>query len=276
MLTRIMCVGQGRAFEAACVLSFDHNIKATIDQTLIVSPYDGDVLKRWWSRFDIDYNKIKFITDASIQELHEWRTQSWYLQQAFKLHLLDTVDSDYFLIHDSDVFCIQPYKPFIDGKPCFRVDELWNPYQQVYADAIKQLTGFDRVIPYSFVTEIMPYTKADWLQCKSLIDPWQTKIPETRAFDDTRWFSEYELLGIVKTNLSKINHSNSYTITVDSIDKNIPPISTWEEIETTDWRGVPTVKFRDKPLKFMTEDQAQWLIKFFNGSVAESGLLLLS
>jgi hypothetical protein len=249
-----MCVGQGRVYETACVLAFDHNIKAKIDQTLIVTPYNESDLKQWWSTFDIDYSTIKFIADSSIQGLHEWRVQNWYLQQAFKLHLLDTVDSDYFLIQDSDVFCIQPYTPFIDSKPCFRVDELWNPYQQVYADGVKQLTGYNRAIPYSFVTELMPYTKTDWLQCKSLIDPWQTKISETRAFDDTHWFSEYELLGIIKTNLS-----SDYTI---SKDFNIG-FSEWGEIETTDWRNIPTVKFRARPLKFMTQDQAHWLIKFF-------------
>ena len=262
-----MCVGQGRVYETACVLAFDHNIKATIDQTLIVTPYNESDLKQWWSSFDIDYSKIKFISDASIQDLQAWSVDRWYLQQAFKLHLLDIVDSDYFLIQDSDVFCIQPYAPFVDNKPCFRVDELWNPYQQVYADGIKQLTGFDRTIPYSFVTELMPYTKADWQQCKSFIDPWQTKIPNVRQFDDTRWFSEYELLGIVKTNIS-----SDYTISIDSH----PAIFKWEKIETVDWSNTPTVKFRARPLKFMTRDQAQWLIKFFNGSVAESGLLLLS
>ena len=251
-----MCVGQGRVYETACVLAFDYNIQAKIDQTLIVTPYNESDLKRWWRNFDIDYSKINFVSDASVQNLNNWRAQSWYFQQALKLHLLDTVDSDCFLIQDSDVFCIKPYAPFVDNKPCFRVDELWNPYQQVYAEGVKQLTGFDRVIPYSFVTELMPYTKADWLQCKSYIDPWQTKIPATRAFDDTKWFSEYELLGIVKTNLT-----SDYTI---SIDVN-PAIFTWEEIETTDWTLVPTVKFRARPFKFITEDQAQWLIKFFNG-----------
>ena len=272
MLTRIMCIGQGRVFEAACVLSFDHNINATIDQTLIVSMYDEDTLKLWWSTFNIDYSKIKFIADASIQELHAWSSDRWYLQQAFKLHLLDTIDSDYFLIQDSDVFCIKPYIPFVDGKPCFRVDELWNPYQKVYADGIKQLTGFNRAIPYSFVTEMMPYTKKDWLACKNIVedlfDSWVSRIPKCREFDDSRWFSEYELLGIVKTNTS-----SDYTI---SIDKNTTPINTWEEIQTTDWTDVPTVKFRSTPLKFMTREQAQWLIEFFNGSVAESGLLHLS
>ena len=265
-----MCVGQGRAFEAACVLSFDHNIRSTIDQTLIVSPYDGDTLKRWWSNFNIDYSKIKFIADSSIQDLHEWRVDRWYLQQAFKLHLLDTVDSDYFLIQDSDVFCIKSYEPFINGEPHFRVDELQNHQAQVYADGIKQLVGLERSIPYSFVTEIMPYTKDDWLQCKvliNLLESWQTKIPNTRPFDNTRWFSEYELLGIVKTHVS---HNYSFSVDLS------PKISTWADIETTDWSHIPTVKFRSKPLKFMTENQAQWLIKFFNGSVAESGLLHLS
>ena len=73
MLTRIMCVGQGRVYETACVLAFDYNIQAKIDQTLIVTPYNESDLKRWWRNFDIDYSKIKFVGDASVQSLQSWR-----------------------------------------------------------------------------------------------------------------------------------------------------------------------------------------------------------
>ncbi len=259
MITRIMCVGQGRVYEAACSLSFDFNLYPKIDSTMIVSVYTADQLKHYWEKFNIDYSKLTFLHDSEIDLPKHWKNHHWYFQQGIKLELLDTLDSDQFVIQDCDLVCLHPFALFNGSLPCFRVEELWNPYQTVYEEAVTELTGLSRVEPYSFVTEIMPYNKSDWLGCKQLIESrfnkdWKTAISNLRPFDETKWLSEYELLGIYKTNLD-----NKWNINID----NHPVINDWKDFEQANWAIVPTLKFKAKPLKFMRESQAQYIIDFF-------------
>ena len=260
MLTRIMCVGPSRAYEAAVTLSFDDRIDAHIDQTIIVSSYHESQLKHLWNTFEIDYQHIKFMYDTDVQLLI-WTDHHWYRQQGIKLELLSTIDSDSFLIQDCDVFMLKAYSPFNQG-PVFRVEDLWNNYQTVYADAVEQLIGEVRTVPFSFVTEIMPYYKQDWLDCAALIQrrhgPWQQSIPAWRKFDESKWFSEYELLGIYKTHVSC-----EY-----GMERDVHPrLDTWEDVWETDWHRVPSVKFKSRPLKFMTKSQAQNLVQYFRALI---------
>jgi hypothetical protein len=259
MLTRIMCVGPGRLYEAACVLSLDANIQATMDQTLVISPYSETVIKHEWDGFNINYENLKIISDTDIPQYPAWCDSHWYWQQAIKLHLLTTVDSDQFLIQDMDVFCNLPYQPFDPGVT-FRVEDVWNPQQQVYSEMVEKITGFARAIPVSFVTEIMPYYKQDWLDCAALIkrklgNEWHAAIPSIQAFDNSKWFSEYELLGMYKTNVG-----DDYKIQFDTLTS---AINSWEDFESHDWSQVPTVKFKARPLKFMSKSEAKSLVKRF-------------
>lgn len=261
MTCRIMAVGQGRIYEAACVLQFDYNLYPTIRQTVIVSPYEKDFLINIFQQFNIDCSNFVFYTDLEISDkfaLDEWKKHSWYFQQGIKLSLLDNIDSDWFLIHDCDVFAAAPYQYIKDDKPNFRVEDLWNPYQEIYASNVDRLVAYKRKIPYSFVTEIMPYTKADWLLCKQQIESiagcsWQQAILN-KSFDETKWFSEYELLGIFKTNIS-----DDYHLSHDCH----PTITNWQDFEIANWEGVPTVKFKARPLKFMQENEIQLIVNKF-------------
>jgi Family of unknown function (DUF6492) len=258
-LTRIMCVGPGRVIEAACSLSFDHNILATIDQTIIASPLEESILREQWQQFGIDYTKLKFVQDRDIAGLDRWRSSNWYLQQGIKLSLLDSLESDYFLIQDCDVFLLRPWTPFTDTVN-FRVEHIWNPQQTVYADAIERLIGFQRVEDCSFVTEMFPFSKKDWLACSHKITQhtgkdWRDAVPDLRPFDQSKWFSEYELLGICKTNLDK-----DYTVSLDPFH---PDVRTWEDVWTADWQSVSVIKCRARPFKFMNQAQALQAIEFF-------------
>jgi hypothetical protein len=254
MLTRIMCVGPGRLYEAAAVLSFDYNLATPIDQTIVVSPASEDELKYEWNTFDIDLSRFKFLQDHNIDLPPVWQQDPWYRQQAIKLHLLDSVDSDDFLIQDCDVIPITRCDLFSGSTVHFKVEGLWNPYQKVYADAVRDLIGFDRQVDCSFVSEFMPYHKQDWLDCQQLLGNWQQRIPEYRIFDHTKWFSEYELLGIYKTNVS-----SDYTVQMDCQNG----IFTWQDLETNNWSITTTCKFKDRPLKFMTPQQAHDVVDFF-------------
>lgn len=261
MITRIMMVGPGRIYEAACSLSFDYNISPKIDQTIVVSPYSWVTLTTTFLSFGIDTDSFKFMLDEQCIDqfgLHDWQ-HHWYLQQGIKLSLLDHVDSDKFLIQDCDVFAIKPYTFFNDNTPCFRVEELWNDYQHVYAEKVEKIIGYQRKIPFSFVTEFMPYTKQDWIQCKQHIEdkfsmPWQLAIKSISDFDETKWFSEYEMLGVYKTNVS-----TDYSYEIDTH----PELNNLNDLRTADWSKIDTVKFKARPFKYMVNDDALLVKQFF-------------
>jgi hypothetical protein len=256
-----MMIGAGRIYEAACTLSFDKNLHPTIDQTIIVSPYSFVTLTKEFEHFGVDVSKFKFYHDNEVIDkfnLQAWATNHWYLQQGFKLSLMDSIDSD-FLIQDCDVLALQPYQYILDNDINFRVEDLWNPYQQVYADAIKKLIGFDRAINYSFVTEFMPYKKQDWIACKNQIEnftqsTWQNAITNLAPFDEKKWFSEYELLGIFKTN-TDTNYKLRYDIQ--------PIINNWEDFFRADWSNIETIKFKAQPFKYMGRKSAITIRDFF-------------
>jgi hypothetical protein len=83
-------------------------------------------------------------------------------------------------------------------------------------------------------------------------------MPDYRVFDDTKWFSEYELLGIWKTNQTGWNY-------FDWVSQ--PPINSWEDVLNTNWNEFSAVKFHVRPLKFMTAQQAKDLVKYIHDTV---------
>ena len=121
---------------------------------------------------------------------------------------------------------------------------------------VEKIIGIKRVLPYSLVNELMPYSKQDWLALKELIGDWLNVIPDARAFDSSKWFSEYELLGIYKTNQTGWAYFSN---------PSQPPINTWEDFYDADWSQQSSVKFHARPLKFMTIQEAHNVVEFING-----------
>ena len=113
---------------------------------------------------------------------------------------------------------------------------------------IEKLTGLPRVLNYSLVNELMPYSKQDWNELKQLLEErnqcsWLEAIPNIRELGEPKWFSEFELLGIYKT-----NQTNGWTY-YNAIPQ--PAINTWEDFYAVDWSEQDTVKFLTQPLKYM-------------------------
>lgn len=268
MITRLMTVGPGRIYEAACALSFDKNLYPSIDKTIIVAPFGGSHIKEVFDEFDINLN-IEFVKDQDLIEsanLENWVSDTWYLQQGLKLALLDQLPGEQFLIQDSDVFALKPYNFFISGIPNLRVEDVWNDHHQIYEFFINKLTGFSRPSNYSFVTEFMPVLKQDWEYCKQVILdhtslPWNQAVPNINKFDESKWFSEYELLGFCKT-----ISGHNYFLEQD----HHPIINSWDDLFTADWSSVPTVKFKARPLKFMNNQTAHTVKDFFESKCSSA------
>ncbi len=171
--------------------------------------------------------------------------------------------ADRFLIQDADLLLLEDYYAFIDGELNFKVEELWNEYHTVYAQGIEGITGLTRGLNYSLVNELMPYYKSDWVALKAHIEhrhnkSWLDAIADYKEFDDSKWFSEYELLGIWKTNQTGWRHF---------IRNGQPPINNWDDLCKINWQRYSAVKYHSRPLKFMDAQQAQRLVKFINDTV---------
>jgi hypothetical protein len=257
-LARFMCVGPSRINEAMVTLSFDHRIYPRLDKTYIISPYGGNEFRRLFKEFNINDQNFEILPEDYFDQhydLSRWKQDNWYKQQAFKLCALDHFDSEYFLIQDSDLVLLKPYSVWSNGNLNFKAEPLWNDHHTVYADMVEKILGLKRAIPYSLVNELMPYSKQDWQALKAIIGDWLNVIPNIRVFDDSKWFSEYELLGIYKTNQTGWCHF---------VNVSQPPIHTWDDFYNTNWRNQYSIKFHARPLKFMTVEEAHEVIRFLN------------
>ena len=259
-LTRIMCVGPNRINEAMATLSFDYQIYPRLDKTYIISPYAEQQFRLLFKEFNIDDQSITILPENYFDQyydLNRWKHNNWYKQQAFKLCALDHFDSEYFLIQDCDLILLKPYSVWVSGNLNFKAEPLWNDYHTVYADMVEKIIGMKRAIPCSLVNELMPNSKQDSQSLKDLIGDWINVIPDAKEYDNSKWFSEYELLGIYKTNKTGWCYFENVSQ---------PPIYTWDDFYNTDWSKQSSVKFHARPLKFMTVQEAHNVVEFINGN----------
>jgi hypothetical protein len=261
MITRIMCVGPDRIYESMATLSFDHNLYPQPDKNIIITPYSEKEFKDLFKEFNINADKFTILDDSYFDQyypdLRWWTGWRWYAQQAFKLCALDHFDSDYFLIQDCDLISLKPYSMIVSGKLNFKIEKIWNNYQHIYIDMVEKILGLRPTISGSLVNEIMPYSKQDWQELTAHIKQkhggnFLWAISNVRPFDD-KWFSEYEMLGIWKTN------QNGWTYFTSPSQ---PKVDTWDEFYSINWRDYHSVKFHAPPLKFMNLQQAKDLVKF--------------
>ena len=267
-----MAVGPGRINEAACSLSFDFNFDISINKTVIVAPFGKEFFLDVFGEFGIDVSKIDFVLDQDLivsAGLQQWTIHSWYLQQGFKLALLDLLDSENFLIQDCDVFPIKLYNLFTGSIPNLKVEKVLNDQhpirlqQAIYEQHVYKLTGLLRPDNLTFISEIMPITKTIWNECKNKIQnytglEWKNAVPDINKFDESKWFSEYELLGFYMKhyiNNLKCNHDVQ------------PTVNSWYDFYNGNWTEttiVKTGKFR--PLKFMSSEEVSQVIEYFRTS----------
>ena len=261
MITRILLIGPGRINEAAATLSFDNNLDPLPDKTYIISPYPQHKLNKIFAEFELDSSDYTLLDDLYFEQfydLNRYKHNHWYYQQALKFCALDHFDSEYFLLQDCDQVPLKRFDFFVDGKLNFKAENLWNPYQELYAEMVERLIGMKRILGYSLVNELMPYSKQDWNDLKRLIEEhnncfWLDAFPNIRDLSEPKWLSEFELLGIYKTN--QLTGWTYYTAIPQAA------INSWEDFYAIDWSKQDTIKFLTQPLKYMDIDSAKKVIK---------------
>lgn len=208
-IARVLMVGAHRIGAACLSLQFDHNL-TKFDKTYVVCPLPGDRLQKVFEKYNIDTRGFEYVNDydlvAQNPELTHWyfaddTRGSWLLQQAIKFLMLDQIDADVVFIHDSDTFCIQPYRCVVDGKLNLFVNNVAHPKE--YYQVFENITGLPRQHANSFIADMMPVFKSDWNVLKTLITNkfahhWLDVLIEETPWNYTenlKWFSEYEFLG---------------------------------------------------------------------------------
>ncbi|UZJ37310.1 DUF6492 family protein [Prosthecochloris sp. SCSIO W1103] len=140
---------------------------------------------------------IKGLT-AQSQSFKLW---GWYYQQILKLGMANWVDTDYYLVVDSDTVFLNPVTFFTDnGKPLYCTG---NEYHKPYFQSFENILGFKAQREYSFVTHHMVFNRyiVQEMQKKFQTDcVWYQQIINT-AKTSMHAFSEYETYGHYIKNL---------------------------------------------------------------------------
>jgi hypothetical protein len=263
-----MCVGPGRMPESMITLSFDYRLTPKPDRTILISPYTEQEFCTIFNRFGLEFKNFTVVNDDYFKQhydLERWWSLPWYRQQALKFCALDHYDSSWFLIQDCDLVLLKPYDLFVDDKINFKLEEFWNPYQRIYSEMAEQITGLKQVLPGSVVNEIMPCSKQDWLGLKNTVETKHSKsfwdvVPDTRAFEELQWLSEYELLAMYITNTrTEWQHFSSVSQ---------PPITSWDDFYNIDWSKYWQIKFNVRPMRYMTVTEAEKMLEFLKDNYA--------
>lgn len=206
---RIITIGGHRIGSACLSLQFDSFLDQ-FDQTYIVSPLAGDRLQKVFERYNINTTGFVYLKDQDLvdqyPQINNWYLTndyrgSWLFQQALKLACIDLVEADVLFIQDADTFCTQPYSCVVDQQLNLFYEPNTN-HSWGYYEATTNLTGFPRPYPHSFVCDMMPVFKKDWISLKNHVtntfaDHWLNTIIDQTPWDhvaSVKWFSEYELL----------------------------------------------------------------------------------
>lgn len=228
-IARILMVGAHRIGNACLSLQFDHNL-TKFDQTHVVSPLPAHRLNQLFQNYNIDTSNFTYVTDYQLIEQHpeisSWHLGgdyrgSWLLQQAMKLHMLDSVDADVIFIQDADSFCTQPYECIVNNKlNLFYLPDTSHTWE--YYRAFENITGLPRQTPHCFVCDMMPVFKTDWESLKNIVSDrfnksWLEVFLDQTPWDyvaNVKWFSEYECLA----NWCVSQHNNYNLVTQHRYD----------------------------------------------------------
>lgn len=138
------------------------------------------------------------VPGLSIQS-HTHPRWGWYFQQILKLGMADHVQTEYYLVVDSDTVFLRPVPFFKNGKPLYATG---TEYHRPYFDVFRRMLGFKAKREYSFVTHHMLMKSAlvkEVRSCFREVQPWHLNIMKyvvpQPPWNQISQFSEYETYG---------------------------------------------------------------------------------
>lgn len=158
---------------------------------------------------DCEFDAIKvggiFVDEESVVPLLSIRSYShdrwgWYYQQIIKLGMADKVETDYYLVIDSDTVFLKKVSFFNDkGKPFYAPA---TEHHKAYFDVFRQVLGFHAVREYSFTAHHMIYNRHIVKEMRDSFRfevPWYNNITKyiepQPPWNSISQFNEQELYG---------------------------------------------------------------------------------
>jgi hypothetical protein len=222
-IARALFVGSYRLANACISLKFDNHLLG-IQQTYVFSNFKTEYIKSVFQNHEIDISNFIFVNDAELvkqnKKILNWRwhpdlgsRRTHLMQQGYKFTALDYIDADIILIQDADIFCIQDYQCWTDQLNIFGIypgDAIVKDRPGFYKH-LEILMGIPRQTEFSFINDIMPVQKKDWISMKEAIetkfsDNWLSAIYNSIPISDgSQELCEYEILA----NWSLVNNKVS-------------------------------------------------------------------
>jgi hypothetical protein len=146
----------------------------------------------------IFFDEDRVVEGLTVQSFPHERW-GWYFQQILKLGMADWVESDYYLVVDSDTVFFRDVALFnLQGNPLYAVGK---EYHKPYFDVFERLLGFSANREYSFLAHHMVFNKHIVREMRERFpeDPWHLSIiryvePQS-PWHSLSQFSEYEIYG---------------------------------------------------------------------------------
>lgn len=175
----------------------------------------------------------------------------WYYQQFLKMAYHEICNCDYYMSWDADTIPLHPIHMFNDDhKPFFDIKLEYNPG---YFKTIKNLFGFEKVIPESFISEHMLFRKDYMAELIAEInamqfegDTFYEKIFYSIDLDNLKYgFAEFETYGTWVS----MRHNETYEL------------RTWSSMR----KGGNFFRYDE-----LTEEDITWLSRSFDAITFES------
>lgn len=134
------------------------------------------------------FDENKCVEGLTSRSFDSWRW-GWYFQQILKLGMADWVETDYYLVVDSDTVFLRNVPLFNpNGKPLYATG---TEYHKPYFDVFERLLGFNANREYSFTVHHMVYNKHIVREMRGRFPdkPWYANIVKY-VEPQAPWFSE--------------------------------------------------------------------------------------
>jgi hypothetical protein len=146
------------------------------------------------STYSSSFNSLRAFLPKN--QVHQY---GWYLQQLIKLAAIQEMSEEQIaLIWDADTVPVQPLE--FMNKNNQLIYYQGTEHHQPYFDCIKQLTGLEKIVNFSFIAQCFPI-RVEWLHRffgeleKKHATTWNKAILSQIDFNGGNGFSEYETLG---------------------------------------------------------------------------------
>lgn len=176
-----------------CLRAAREMIRQTVKSVLVVSP-ESRMIRDIAAREACVFVHEDEMLPGSAPDL---KTRGWILQQLIKFNAASMVETEDYLVLDSDTVFLRPQSFFSRGKTILKFSD---QYELNYNLSLEMLLGSPRRFPVSFVTHHMIFNRSQVSLLLQSVQqrfgrPWHEALVEELDRRRRVWFSEFEVYG---------------------------------------------------------------------------------